>query len=241
MTGMNLEWIEKVRARRELYRLLALCLYMPAERFIADLISSNLVDDFRKHFAVLHIKGIENYLKNIESFTRDHQEKDLASIEASCCAEYMRLFVGPGPVPCPPYESVYRADVPAERRGLLMGDAAAAVQKKYGKAGLKIAPDYTDLPDHISTELEFMYFLCGEELAAWEYGDYEKGRKYRIMQQNFLAEHLNVWVSSFSKAVEKATNNKLYLSIVSLCSTYISQDSEVIESCGKQRKANGCM
>ena len=35
--------------------------------------------------------------------------------------EHERLFVGPGPVPCPPYESFWREDVPIDIRRSLMG------------------------------------------------------------------------------------------------------------------------
>jgi len=37
--------------------------------------------------------------------------------------EYERLFVGPGQVPCPPYESFWREDVPVDIRRTLMGRA----------------------------------------------------------------------------------------------------------------------
>lgn len=220
-------WMEKRVARCHLYGILALCFYEPTAKLIHYLISNNLVDDFRQYFEVLDIEGIENDLNAMKGFDQDHQKNDPDSIWRLCNAEYMRLFVGPGCPPCPPYESVYRADVPVERRGLLMGDAAVEVLKKYVKAGLNIAPDHNDLPDHISTELEFMYFLCKEELAAWETGDYEKWKKWLIMQEEFLTEHLNVWVPSFSKEVEKASNDRFYLGAVSLCRTHIRQDVRV--------------
>ena len=39
--------------------------------------------------------------------------------------EHERLFVGPGPVSCPPYESFWRLDVPVDIRRTLMGPCTA--------------------------------------------------------------------------------------------------------------------
>ncbi|MFH0812962.1 MAG: molecular chaperone TorD family protein [Pseudomonadota bacterium] len=229
MSPFDPEWIDKTEARCCVYGLLTLCFCEPTAKLIHDLVNSNLIAAFRECFEVLKVAGIEDTFEAMEAFHQVHQEHDAESIWRLCNAEYMRLFVGPGHLPCPPYESVYRTDVPAERRGLLMGKAAIAVQKKYKKARLGITPDHTDLPDHISTELEFMYFLCKKELEAWEKGDYEKGKEWLMIQQEFLTEHLDVWVSAFSRAVEKASDNPFYLGIASLCRTHISLDIERVK------------
>ena len=49
--------------------------------------------------------------------------------------EHERLFVGPGPVPCPPYESFWREDVPIDIRRSLMGPCTAELRQLYADAG----------------------------------------------------------------------------------------------------------
>jgi len=68
--------------------------------------------------------------------------------------EYARLFVGPFHVEAPPYGSVY-----LETNGRLMGESTIAVKKFYQKYGLELDQDFSELPDHISAELEFVYYL----------------------------------------------------------------------------------
>ena len=45
--------------------------------------------------------------------------------------KYERLFVGPGQVPCPPYESFWRGDVPVDIRRTLMGPCTADLKRPY--------------------------------------------------------------------------------------------------------------
>ena len=110
--------------------------------------------------------------------------------------EYNRLFVGPGHVPCPPYESVYRKDRPLMERGLVMGPSTIDVQKRYAKAGLEKSRDFKDLPDHIAVELEFMKYLCIREAE-------EGPEKWRIMQAEFLKYHIKPWYMEFLDCVKR--------------------------------------
>ena len=60
--------------------------------------------------------------------------------------EYNRLFVGPGKLPCPPYESVYRTDRVEGEIGTLMGPSALDVKNRYAEAGLEISKKLQGLP-----------------------------------------------------------------------------------------------
>lgn len=223
------EWINKTQARSHVYALLAMCFCEPTLKLIHDWLDNDLIEAFKESLEVLQVAGLDDVFEQMEKFRQSHQDQDKESLRSLFMLEYMRLFVGPGHLPCPPYESVYRTDVPADRRGLLMDDATIEALKKYRKAGLDIAPDHTDLPDHISTELEFMYFLCTREYEGWEENDYEEGKKWLAMQRLFLSEHLSNWVPVFSKSVEKASENPFYLGIASLCRTHISLDIERVK------------
>jgi putative dimethyl sulfoxide reductase chaperone len=76
--------------------------------------------------------------------------------------EYTRLFVNAIPkVEAHPYGSLY-----LEKDGLVWGLTTVEAVKLYIEAGLKMADDFKDVPDHFATELEFMWYLVREELKA---------------------------------------------------------------------------
>lgn len=114
--------------------------------------------------------------------------------------EYTRLFIGPAGPPCPPYESVYR-DGNGDDTGPVMGPATRAVGRWYREFDLGLADDYTDLPDHVATELEFAAYLA------------EESTEERLEQ--FLNEHLRVWTDEFLAQVEAETREPFYASLVS--------------------------
>ena len=49
---------------------------------------------------------------------------------------------------------------------LMVSPAAEAVLESYRHAGLSLTKDLNEPPDHIATELEFMYYLCQKEMIA---------------------------------------------------------------------------
>ena len=122
--------------------------------------------------------------------------------------EYNRLFVGPGALACPPYESVYRRDRPESERGMLMGPSVIDVKNRYSEAGLQINKDFSDLPDHVAVELEFMCFLCAKEAEAASSGVDEEIWKRR--QAEFWKFHLNTWIVEFSDRLSKNTKSPFY-------------------------------
>jgi TorA maturation chaperone TorD len=124
--------------------------------------------------------------------------------------EHLRLFVGPGHVPCPPYEAVYRKDRPAFEKGLVMGPSTADVRRAYLTAGLDVSKTYTDLPDHISAEMEFMQFLCAEETRLAQQGNEEEATKIKRMQKEFHRNHVEPWVGDFADRILRSTASPFY-------------------------------
>ncbi|WP_225336077.1 TorD/DmsD family molecular chaperone [Halomicrobium urmianum] len=110
--------------------------------------------------------------------------------------EYTRLFIGPAGPPCPPYESVYRDGSDSDGLGPVMGPSTTAVTRWYDEFGVRLAPDHSDLPDHIATELEFAAYLAKEGFD--EYLD------------QFRDEHLTAWTAEFLTRVENETREPFY-------------------------------
>lgn len=110
--------------------------------------------------------------------------------------EHTRLFVGPGDHPCPPYESVYRDAESGDDLGPVMGPSTDAVRRWYLEYGLAPDESWTDLPDHVSVELEFAGHLAatGEDDALEQFAD----------------EHLREWLPAFLDRVEESTREPFY-------------------------------
>lgn len=73
--------------------------------------------------------------------------------------EYVRLFISDRQgIRAPLYASCYAAAEPGERAPL-MGEPALAMQDRLHSQGLSLADDIGEPPDHLSIELEYLYFL----------------------------------------------------------------------------------
>jgi putative dimethyl sulfoxide reductase chaperone len=163
---------------------------------------------------------------NDEPIPKEHDTQGLPAAQLS--KEHLRLFVGPGRVPCPPYESVYREDRPILERGLVMGPSTADVRHRYAEANLVLPKNFTDLPDHIAVEMEFMHFLCTEELKSIEQNNLQESARTKKMEQEFLKEHLEPWVERFADCVLKSTNSYFYKLAARLLKAFVKDESEYL-------------
>lgn len=107
-------------------------------------------------------------------------------------SDYTRLFVGPGKLPAPPWESVY-----VSGEDLLFQPSTLEVRDAYRKAGYQATGYPHEADDHLATELGFMEALAKDSQAAYEAGDSEKLQLLLSQQTMFLAQHLNAWLPKF--------------------------------------------
>ena len=221
--------IDRVQARGNLYALLSLCFLEKASATVRDWVSGDLAAAFQESLDLLP-SSVESgaALGRLEREAQARGESHLDEIRRELELERQRLFVGPAKLPCPPYESVYRTDVPAEERGLLMGEAAADVRRRYREVGLDLAPDQHDLPDHISSELEFMHFLCRREVEALERNDEDEAAAWHARQRSFVHDHLAVWVPRFCADVVQATNEPFYAAVAALCQEHVLAETRAM-------------
>lgn len=130
------------------------------------------------------LAGIQNRLR---SWARE--DADLTSLKA----EYTRLFEGPGKLPAPPWESVYRSE-----GDLLFQESTLDVRRSYREAGFKASGYPSEADDHVATELSFMAALIQDAVEAMEASDVERARAFLIAQSTFLTDHLTQWLTPFA-------------------------------------------
>jgi DMSO reductase family type II enzyme chaperone len=209
------------QVRGEVYKLLALCFNEPTSELANDIVHGSLSSALRNLLENIEAEGWQDSIAAIAGCCDQPDNLDAESLYGSLKREYPRLFIGPGHVPAPPYESVHRQDVPEIERGLVMGRSTVDARRRYAEAGLQLSPDFTDLPDHIAVELEFMYFLCTKEAEAWQVQDGEAALQRRAAEHAFLSEHLSKWVPTFCQAVTQAAQEEFYRGLVCLTQVWV--------------------
>ncbi|MEE8435132.1 MAG: molecular chaperone TorD family protein [bacterium] len=129
---------------------------------------------------------------------------------------HAKLFIGPRELLAPPYGSVY-----LDQEALVMGASTIDAAACYEKAGLSPEEQFLEPPDHVVTELEFMYFLAHRQVVTGEQG-------YLEDQRDFLAGHLGLWIAPFTAAIARAALHPYYTALARLTKVYIHADAEAL-------------
>lgn len=145
----------------------------------------------------------------------DFRSAPLDELVDELSVEYTRLFIGPGSH-IYPYESAYRKDKES---------ADKEVKDFIESRGLRYRADFTEDPDHISVELEFMERIVQEEARASEKGDLKKASDFIELGKNFLNEHLIKWVPEFSGMVIESASLSFYREMAKLTKEFISNEA----------------
>ncbi|MDP2279677.1 MAG: molecular chaperone TorD family protein [Nitrospirota bacterium] len=200
-------FILKEKSRGDCYRFLSACFYQPQkEAFIQEEFFKNLVALLRQVSpdATARVSAMEKaFLK--------YSEEDLL-------VAYAKLFVGPNELLAPPYGSIY---LDGEKK--LMGDSTMEVIKMYEEQGLSIDSEFRNLPDHITVELEFMYYLIFKEAEAFEKSETDKALNFIKTQELFLDKFLARWVKPFCDKIKQGADNEFYNSLADCLSVFIEK------------------
>lgn len=136
--------------------------------------------------------------------------------------EFSKLFVGPFSLLAAPYGSVYLDD---ERK--VMGDTTLDVKNRYCESGLDTATNFKDAPDHISAELEFMYYLIFKEIEAFANADIETAVGFIQRQKSFLEDHLMAWVPHFADRIIEYAENPFYTNLARATETLLKESYDI--------------
>ncbi|MCJ2520214.1 MAG: molecular chaperone TorD family protein [Candidatus Thermoplasmatota archaeon] len=201
------------RLRQGLYRFFASSFLYPEESRLAILIETTrrLDQDYLARFAFHH------------SWMRLRGAMQEEAMVSGLGKQYIRLFsAGLGGAICPPYESFYLA-LPGQPASLF----ALQLEREYAGLGLALSPDYENLPDHVSAELEAMAFLCGKEAEAWSDRACERVVKVIEDERTFLQRHLEKWFFAFAERVMEEAAGTIYGTIAEAADAFIRHDLEL--------------
>ncbi len=200
------EFIFREEQRADCYRLLAACFCMPQKELF---VQENLIENLTRSLELVCPEAAE-FSMGMKTALSRYTNEDLS-------VAYAKLFIGPFEVKAPPYGSVYLDD---GRR--VMGDTTMEVMDLYRREGLSIDHELKEPADHISVELEFMYYLIEKEVSALKGVEADAGQQYREKQELFLNRFLKIWVPPFCEKVREGTDNEFYRSLADCLLTFIN-------------------
>lgn len=211
---------EVARWRALGYRVFAALLLPPEDRRIRWLAA--MAGELRRHDDDLAMFAFFGPWQRFLSALLRLQGRDITKVQV----EYVRLFqVNPEVAPCFPYESCYLS--PGREAARLV---AVQLQQTYARAGLDLAPDLNESPDHGAVEMEFMCYLCQQEAAAWERASIDDGLRLLGQERAFLRGHLGRWFSIFADQVRIATGEDLYSTGVHAADAFVQHDLDLVET-----------
>ena len=142
-----------------------------------------------------------------ESFAQDLAElgahlTDLAAAVAddpdTVAPVHAKLFIGPFGIEVAPWASFY-----LDPQRQLMGPASQYAAHAYAEAKLAPREGPHDAPDHVTHELEFMYFLAFQESVTAD-------EVWRRRQERFWIEHLGLWLPNLASGLVRANSHAFY-------------------------------
>jgi TorA maturation chaperone TorD len=199
------DFILKEKRKGDCYRLLSACFYQPQKETLIQ-------EDF--------FKTLEGLLRTISDDAAAHAsamgKAFLKYSEEDLLVAYAKLFVGPNELLAPPYGSVY-----LDGEKMVMGDSTMEVIKFYEEQGLSMDKEFGNLPDHITAELEFMYYLIFKETDAIQNSQWDSGLDFIKTQKLFCDQFIRRWVEPFCDKIKQGTDNEFYTSLADCVSVFI--------------------
>ena len=141
------------------------------------------------------------------------KSKNAGDVYEKIRGEYTRLFIGPGRLPAPPYESMYRDNK-------MHGPSLLELKQFYREVGVE-RHDYAEPEDNIAFELRFMNYL-GEKMLQ------ENMKKYLELQKRFMSEHLLKWVPVFCDDLFASDLSDLYKGIAKFTKGFVFFDRSAL-------------
>ncbi len=145
---------------------------------------------------------------------------------AALSDEYTKLFIGPGKLAAPLWESVYACG-----EDLVFQQSTLDVRNAYRQAGFAAA-GYPRIPDdHIATEFAFLAALCNQAAKSFQENDARAARVSLGRQALFLSQHVGAWVGEFASRLAENLPKSVgpfYLHAANLAREACATDSAII-------------
>jgi TorA maturation chaperone TorD len=92
----------------------------------------------------------------------------------------------------------------------MMGGSTLEVKGIYREAGLDMADDFQNPPDHITAELEFLAYLAANQSEVRQAGDLVGAQRLGQLAQRFMAGHIGAWIEPFTSRIKAGAATGFY-------------------------------
>ncbi|MFQ5957083.1 MAG: molecular chaperone TorD family protein [Candidatus Brocadiales bacterium] len=206
---------EELLARTTIYSHLAAGFAYPAEGYLKELQSGEVVAGLKKAASFFSEEkelaaAVDNFCKAVE---KEMPSLTLGDLEG----EYNRIF-SMGLI-CPHNETEYNSS-----HVFMKGTDMADIAGFYNAFGFEMSDKEKALADFIGTELEFMHVVTFKEHHALEKGEEEHAEICREAEGKFLKGHLGTWVNAFSKVLSATTHLEYFRMLGKLLDEFVAFD-----------------
>ena len=204
------------RLRGNCHKLLAVCFYPPERKIFLE---ENLLGNLSGALGRICPEA-QACAEEMGRAIRQVGDEELA-------VDHARLFVGPFGLKAPPYGSLY-----LDGDGRVMGNSTMQVIQIYEEEGLVMDGEFTELPDHIAVELEFMYYLVYRAVREFEEGEIECCAHSVAAQYKFLSEFLLSWLEPFCGRIGQGAETAFYRALADCLLIFAHRDRDYLKSLG---------
>lgn len=193
-----------------LYALLGMAVAFPDTELRDDIANGEVASAL--HETLIALGGVGTEAVDWDALA-DTGEGDALAIE------YTRLFeVGTSGPPCPLYGGLYSG-----ARMKVMEEAV----RFYNHFGLGMSEsEPRELPDHLSTELEFLHFLAYREAEAIGAGTDPDA--YRRARRDFVERHPGRWIPGVRERLAQAQAGRYYAALFALLDVVLRHDARAL-------------
>ncbi len=215
-------WKAVLTGESLLFSLLGKALYEePDQSWLESLISKGIFDEPPFGGEVTEIQqGME--------ILRRWSEKNRAGIPGTefdrIKQDHVRLFIGVGKIPAPPWESVYFSE-----KRLIFQEQTLQVREWYARFGLQLERVNHEPDDQVGLEMLFVAHLAIEAAKAINEDKQETFAELLQAQRDFLQEHLLLWGPVWAKNVKKEAGTDFYRGLAYLTHGALIAATEQLE------------
>lgn len=137
--------------------------------------------------------------------------------------DYTELYIGPGRMSVPIWESVYRNE---ERR--LFDQHTLQVRETYARHGMEFTLKNKKPEDHVAIELEFMRVLTERLLKTLDMDD--ENAEYILLQEQeqFLTGHMLPWFPKFVALTQEHAQTEFYRSLAGVLDGFLAWEQHIL-------------
>jgi TorA maturation chaperone TorD len=205
--------------------------HLAFQSLFGDIVSPVLLKTLKsdaayQSFEVYAKEGGASYAESLGAACEALAVIDVASDEVldDLKSEYTRLFIGPDNLEAPPWESMHTSALRS-----LFQEVTLEVRNCYRAQGFLPAEYPRVADDHIALEFAFLAQLGSRAQMAYASADIETTRAALTASQQFLEDHLLVWLPKYVLALESAEKIDFYPVMAGFSLEFSKADKAALE------------